>query len=149
MKKTCRFSPFCVLECLSTLFRIRCHLCRLFISLVYKPLSYCAKVWICNKKWQFKMLVVLSSIFVADTKTTFGYNFVAPLNYLKVLTNSYYSIGLVNVILVITCLGGWFGINCPSAISKFSNITMLICPKNRPNQICDYWLITPIETNTL
>ena len=95
MKKTCRFSPFCVLECLSTLFRIRCHLCRLFISLVYKPLSYCAKVWICNKKWQFKMLVVLSPIFVADTKTTFGYNFVAPLNYLKVLTNSYYSIGLV------------------------------------------------------
>ena len=84
------------------------------------------------------MLVVLSPIFVADTKTTFGYNFVAPLNYLKVLTNSYYSIGLVTR-----------HINCPSAISKFSNITMLICPKNRPNQICDYWLITPIETNTL
>ena len=48
------------------------------------------------------MLVVLSPIFVADTKTTFGYNFVAPLNYLKVLTRSYYSIGLVTHIIHIS-----------------------------------------------
>ena len=32
------------------------------------------------KNISFKMLVVLSSIFVADTKITFVYNFVAPLN---------------------------------------------------------------------
>ena len=29
---------------------------------------------------QFKMLVVFSPIFVADTKIAFGYNFVAPLS---------------------------------------------------------------------
>ena len=32
------------------------------------------------KNSSFKMLVVLSLIFVADTKITFVYNFVAPLN---------------------------------------------------------------------
>ena len=30
-------------------------------------------------KWQFKMLVVLPPIFVADTKIIYGCNFVAPL----------------------------------------------------------------------
>ena len=50
-------------------------------------------------------------------------------------------------------LVGQFGINCPSAFSKFSKITWVIYPKNCPNQTCDYWLITPnpqtlcIETN--
>ena len=32
-----------------------------------------------HEKQQFKMLVVLSPIFVADTKMIFGYNFVASL----------------------------------------------------------------------
>ena len=50
------------------------------------------------------------------------------------------------IVLVITCLGGRFGINCPSAFlkisnSKFSKITRMIYPKNRPNQTCGYWLI--------
>ena len=35
------------------------------------------------KKSSFKMLVVLSSIFVADTKVTFAYDFVAPLKKVK------------------------------------------------------------------
>ena len=41
------------------------------------------------------------------------------------------------------------------AISDFSKIMRAICPKNRPIQTCDYWLITPnqqtlcIETNAL
>ena len=39
--------------------------------------------------------------------------------------------------------------------SKFSKITTVIYPQNRPNQTCDYWLITPnqqtlcIETNII
>ena len=50
----------------------------------------------------------------------------------------------------------WKFWNCPSktrAISKLSKIAMVIYTKNRPNQTCDYWLITPnqqilcIETN--
>ena len=70
------------------------------------------------------------------------------------------------LVLVIACLGGQFGINCPSvflkiwnclskmrAIWKFSKITSVIYTKNRLKQTCDYWLITPnletlcIETN--
>ena len=39
------------------------------------------KAQIYREKHQFKMLVVLSPIFVADTKIIFGYNFVAPLIY--------------------------------------------------------------------
>ena len=35
------------------------------------------------KNSSFKMLVVLSSIFVADTKVTFAYDFVAPLKKVK------------------------------------------------------------------
>ena len=35
------------------------------------------------KNSSFKMLVVLSSIFVADTKVTFAYDFVAPLKRVK------------------------------------------------------------------
>ena len=35
------------------------------------------------KKSSFKMLVVLSAIFVADTKVTFVYDFVAPLKRVK------------------------------------------------------------------
>ena len=34
-----------------------------------------------HKEQQFKMLVLLSPIFVADTKTIFGYDFVAPLTF--------------------------------------------------------------------
>ena len=41
--------------------------------------------------------------------------------------------------LVTTCLGGRFGIDCPSAFSKIARV---IYSKNRPNQTCDYWLIT-------
>ena len=72
----------------------------------------------------------------------------------------------VKLVLVITCLWGKFGINCPSAflkilkkssISKFSKITRVIYLKNLPNQKYDYWLITLnqqahwncIETNIL
>ena len=39
-----------------------------------------AKCKFIGKNTSFKMLVVLSSIFVADTKITFIYNFVAPLS---------------------------------------------------------------------
>ena len=62
--------------------------------------------------------------------------------------------------ILIKFLGGrvyfWIFWNCPSktrAISKFSKSTRVIYPKNCPNQICDYWLITSnqeklcIETN--
>ena len=52
----------------------------------------------------------------------------------------------IKFVLVITCLGGQFVINCPSearAISKFSKITRVIYPKNCPNETCDYCLITP------
>ena len=41
----------------------------------------------------------------------------------------------------------------PGSISKISKIMRVIYPKNRPNQTCGYWLITPnqqtlcIETN--
>ena len=50
----------------------------------------------------------------------------------------------------------WKFWNCQGktrAISKFSKTMRVIYPKSRPNQICDYWLITPnqqtlcIETN--
>ena len=62
----------------------------------------------------------------------------------------------IQLVLVITCLEGRFGINCPSAFlksRKFSKITRGIYPKNCPSKTCDYWLITPnqqtlcIETN--
>ena len=49
-------------------------------------------------------------------------------------------------VLVITCLGGQFGINCLSksrTISNFSKITRVLYPKNWPKQTGDYWLITP------
>ena len=69
------------------------------------------------------------------------------------------------LVLVMTCVRGWFGINYPNAflnfwncpsktkISKFLKITRVIYPKNHPNQTSGYWLITPnqqtlcIETN--
>ena len=38
------------------------------------------------KNSSFKMLVVLSPIFEADTRITFAYNFIAPLNLCKVIT---------------------------------------------------------------
>ena len=47
------------------------------------------------------------------------------------------------------CLGGPFGINCPSAflkIWKFSNILRVVYRKNCLNQKSGYWLIT---SNTL
>ena len=68
----------------------------------------------------------------------------------------------IKFILVITRLGGQFGINCPStflkSFQKFSKITFsnnprVIYPRNCPKQTCVYWLITPtqealcIETN--
>ena len=37
-------------------------------------------MWISLEKKQFKMLVVLSPIFVEDTKIIFRYHFAAPLN---------------------------------------------------------------------
>ena len=40
---------------------------------------WCDKVQIYREKQRFKMLVVLSPIFVADTKIIFGYDFVARL----------------------------------------------------------------------
>ena len=62
----------------------------------------------------------------------------------------------ITFVIVMAYLGGWFGINCPSAfwkfwnclsktraILKFSKITKVIYSKNSKNQICDYWLITP------
>ena len=36
-------------------------------------------------------------------------------------------------VLVLTYLGGWLGVNCPSAILKLSKITRVSCPKNHPN----------------
>ena len=52
----------------------------------------------------------------------------------------------MKLVLVITCLGGRFGINCPRTfleISKFSKIKRVIYPQNRPLQTYGYWLITP------
>ena len=46
-------------------------------------LVWCDKVKICCEKKNIKMLVVLSPIFVADTKIMFGCNFVAPLRNLS------------------------------------------------------------------
>ena len=40
----------------------------------------CSKVYIYFERWQFEMLVVVSSNFVQDTKITFGYNLKAPLS---------------------------------------------------------------------
>ena len=51
-------------------------------------------------------------------------------------------VSLVILVLVITCLGGWFGIYCPSAFFKVSRNVRVIYPKNRPNQTTNYWLIT-------
>ena len=36
-------------------------------------------MYICLGKYHFKLLVTFSPIFVAETKITFGYDFVAPL----------------------------------------------------------------------
>ena len=60
---------------------------------------------------------------------------------------------IMKLVLVITCLGGQFGINCPSAFLKilwlpklnegnfkYSKITRMIYFQNFPNQACDYWL---------
>ena len=67
-----------------------------------------------------------------------------------------YTLNCKSFVLVITCLGGELRINCSSAflkISEFSKVTRVIYPKNCPNQICGYWLITQnqqklcIETN--
>ena len=68
----------------------------------------------------------------------------------------FYVISENQFVLVITCLGGRFGINYMSAflkifklpeqndyIFKFSKIKRVIYLKIRPNQTCDYWLITP------
>ena len=66
-----------------------------------------------------------------------------------------HSLNTVLLVLIITCLGGQFKINCPSAflkiftISKFSKLTRVIYPKNRPNQTCDYWLITPNQQTNI
>ena len=50
------------------------------------------------------------------------------------------------LVLVIICLGGRFGINCPCAYLRiFSKIMRVIYPKNGPNRTCDYWLITPSQ----
>ena len=59
----------------------------------------------------------------------------------------------MKLVLVITCFGEQFGINCPSAILKmlwlpklnegnfkFSKITRVIYFQNSPSKACDYWL---------
>ena len=48
-------------------------------------LAWCAKVWIYLEKHQFKMLAVFPHFFVTDTKILFGYNFLAPLNYIMLM----------------------------------------------------------------
>ena len=48
---------------------------------------WCTKVQVFFEKYQFKMLVVLLPISVADTKIMYGYNFVAPLNSASEITN--------------------------------------------------------------
>ena len=50
---------------------------------------------------------------------------------------------IIKLVPVITCLGGRFVINCPSAFLQLSEITRAIYPNNLPNQRCDYWIITP------
>ena len=50
------------------------------------------------------MLVVFLPIFVADTKTIYGYNFVAPLNNPNVLALSFATFNLENLIRKYTCI---------------------------------------------
>ena len=52
------------------------------------------------KNSSFEMLVVFSSIFVADTKITFVYNFVAPLN-----LNQKQTSGILSVVAVMVVQG--------------------------------------------
>ena len=57
--------------------------------------------------------------------------------YIVITKYSYFIITIRKLVLVLTCLGGRFGINCLSAVLKFSKflkITGVIYPKNRPKQ---------------
>ena len=58
----------------------------------------------------------------------------------------------MELVLVTACLGGRFGIICPRAYLKILKLPRVkqgkvqnfqkLRPKNRPNQTCNYWLIT-------
>ena len=45
------------------------------------------------------------------------------------------------LVLVITCLEGYFGINCPSAVLKMLKLPEL-GDLSQKHETCDYWLIT-------
>ena len=80
-------SPLCIYGCKTTeqmllLIEKYSFLCIDIFSLMWQTVIYCKK--------QFKMLVVFSSIFVADTKVICIYSFVTPLNLLRQFVHSRY-----------------------------------------------------------